>query len=188
MKKFVQSAAVLMLVSVGGCVASGADPQRVAIVASADSRFGSEHPMSGKTVVGNVQGGSNTNAMWMSNVSDTEFEGGLTSSLRSAGLLAEKQSNARYRLVASLQDLKRPLVGLDMTVTMTVRYTVLPIAGGAPIFDEVVSAAGTATMADAFVGSKRLQLANENAARANITEMLRRVRARVGAGTIAPTS
>jgi hypothetical protein len=187
-KKILQSAALFLLIGVSGCVASGADPKRVAIVATADSRFGTEHPMSGKTVVGNVQGGSNTNAMWMSNVSDTEFEGGLTSSLRSAGLLAENQSDARYRLVASLQDLKRPLVGLDMTVTMTVRYTVSPIAGGAPIFDEVVSAAGTATMSDAFAGVKRLQLANENAARANITEMLRRVRARVGPGTIAPTS
>jgi hypothetical protein len=178
-------ASVLFL---SGCVASGADPNRIAIVATADARFPADHPFYGKTSLGNVQGGSNTNPLWMSNVSDTEFESGLLNSLRSAGLLAENQSNARYRMVANLQDLKRPFVGLDMSVTMTVRYTVSPLAGGAPVFDEVVSAVGTATVSDAFIGSKRLQLANEKAAQANIAEMMRRVRLRVSAGSIAPTS
>jgi hypothetical protein len=188
MRKQFSILAICAITFLGGCVASGADPNRIAIVATADARFPADHPLSGKTALGNVQGGSNTNPLWMSNVSDTEFESGLLSSLRSAGLLAENQSEARYRMVANLQDLKRPLVGLDMSVTMTVRYTVSPLAGGAPVFDEVVSAVGTAELGEAFSGAKRLQLANEKAAKANITEMLRRVRARVGSGSIAPSS
>jgi hypothetical protein len=187
-KKRISIIALASFLALGGCVASGADPKRIAIVATADARFPSDHPFAGKTSLGNVQGGSNTNPLWMSNISDTEFESGLLSSLRSAGLLAENQSNAQYRMVANLQDLKRPLVGLDMSVTMTVRYTISPLAGGAPVFDEVVSVVGTATMGEAFAGAKRLQLANEKAANANITEMLRRVRAKVPSGSIAPTS
>jgi hypothetical protein len=188
MKKLVSALALTSFLVLGGCVASGADPNRIAIVATADARFPADHPFANKMSLGNVQGGSNTNPLWMSNVSDTEFESGLLSSLRSAGLLAENQSDAQYRLVANLQDLKRPLVGLDMSVTMTVRYTVSPLSGGAPVFDEVVSAVGTATVGEAFAGVKRLQLANEKAAKANITEMLRRVRSKVPTGTIAPTS
>ncbi|MBL8537932.1 MAG: hypothetical protein JNM59_11065 [Hyphomonadaceae bacterium] len=124
----------------------------------------------------------------MSNIDDEAFKAGLEASLRNAGLLAASPDIARYRLSANLQELNRPLAGLDMSVTMSVRYTLTPIDGGAPVFDKVVRATGVGRMSDAFVGTERLRIANEAAARENITEFLRQLQADVPAQSIAPVS
>lgn len=166
--------------------ASGARPE--AIAADAPVSFDDSHHLRNAVATQRVQGGSNTNPLWMSNISDEQFRAGLDQSMRNAGLLASSPDVARYTLAANLQELDRPLAGFDMSVTMTVRYTLTPVDGGAPIFDEVVSATGVGRMSDAFVGVERLRIANEAAARENITEFLRRLRAAVPAESIAPVS
>ncbi|HVV34615.1 MAG TPA: hypothetical protein VHC73_15415 [Vitreimonas sp.] len=172
--------AVLMLAA----CASGARPER--IVATNVVQFDAGDPMHASMSVEQAQGGSETNPMWMSNLSNESFRAGLEASLRNAGLLAD--GSPRFHVVANLQNVDRPMAGFDMTVTTTVRYTVTPVDGGAPIFDDVVSASGTAHMGDAFMGTERLQMAIEASARENITEFIRRLRARVPAGSVSPVS
>ena len=62
----------------------------------------------------------------------------------------------------------QPLLGLDMTVTTHVRYTLKDTQSGSVVLDKMLVASYTATVGDAFVGAKRLRLANEGSARKNI--------------------
>lgn len=125
--------------------------------------------------VGAVQGGSETNPMWMSNVSNADFKTALESSLRSLNYLADENDKAQIEVTASIVDLKRPMAGIDMSVTSKVRYSALPATGGAPVFDETLAATGTAKFGEALLGVERLRKANEAAVRANIEVFIQRL-------------
>jgi hypothetical protein len=171
---FVVAAAAL---SLGAC-ASGARPDFMALTtANATGVTPAALGQAGyqKLRVSKVQGGSQTNPAWMSNVSDEDFRTALEASLKGFNYTATDASGAAYDVVASITDLQRPMMGLDMSVTIKVRYSITPIAGGAPIFDETLSATGTAKMGEAFAGSERLQKAIEYAVRANIQTFIQRL-------------
>jgi hypothetical protein len=124
-------------------------------------------------ILGPVAGGERTNPLWTSQVDNAPFAAALEESLRTAGLLAERDG-ARYELKAILVKLDQPLLGLNMTVKSEIRY-VLTDRAGAVVLDEVIAASHTATMGEAFAGVKRLRLANEGSARKNIAELIQRL-------------
>lgn len=124
----------------------------------------------------NVQGGTETNPLLMSDVSNADFRLALEASLRQIEYLAADQDGA-YLITASIVDLKQPFAGLDMSVTAKVRYTVVPAAGGAALFDETIATTGTATMGEAFMGVERLRLANEASVKANIETFIKKLSA-----------
>ena len=66
----------------------------------------------------------------------------------------------------------QPLLGLDMTVTTHVRYTLKDTQSGSVVLDKMLVASYTATVGDAFVGAKRLRLANEGAAKENLRSLV----------------
>ena len=165
-----------LLISLGAC-ASGAMPSQMAVSADPALTMQASDPVYHQLKVGNVQGGSDTNPLWMSNVSNADFQAALESSLRNVNLMSDDLAKANLAVSANIIDMQRPLAGLDMTVTAKVRYTVAPAAGGAPVFDDTVAVAGTAKFGDALLGEERLRMAEENAVRANIAEFLRRFEA-----------
>lgn len=185
LKPLLKAALVACALTLGAC-AAGARSQQM--VAAAPTPFAAEHQLRNGVAMHNVQGGSETNPLLSSNIADDQFQAALEQSMRDAGLLAGSAESARYRLSASMQEVNQPMVGFDMSVTMTVRYTLTPVAGGAPIFDEPVRATGVGRMGDAFAGVERLRIANEAAARENIAEFLRRLQAKVPAASVAPVS
>lgn len=126
--------------------------------------------------VGAVSGGSETNPLWMSNVSNNDFRAALESSLRGVNYLSDDPAKANLEVTASIVDLQRPLAGLDMSVTSKIRYTAKPVDGGPTVFDDTVAATGTAKFGDALLGVERLRKANEASISANITEFIRRFR------------
>jgi hypothetical protein len=126
--------------------------------------------------VGAVSGGSDTNPLWMSNVSNGDFKTALEASLRSVNYLSDDSSKAQLEVSASIVDLQRPLAGLDMSVTSTIRYTAKPVDGGPALFDDTIAATGTATLSDALLGVERLRMANEASISANITQFIKRLR------------
>jgi hypothetical protein len=126
--------------------------------------------------VANVSGGTETNPLLWSEISNQSFRQALESSLQGFNYLAPNGSPGQYGVTAAIVDLQQPYAGLDMSVTMKVRYSVQPLVGGTPIFDETISTTGTATMGQAFLGVQRLQMANEAAAKLNIEAFVRRLR------------
>jgi opacity protein-like surface antigen len=127
-----------------------------------------------------VTGGTDTNPLWMSKVGNAEFQAALSSSLGAAGMLANGEG--RYKLQAKLLQLKQPMIGFDMAVDSQVHYTLTETGSGKAVFDRDVIATFTATVGDAFIAVKRLQLANEGSIKKNIQQFMDEVIVETGKG------
>lgn len=75
--------------------------------------------------VAEVTGGRETNPMWTSQVSSDGFRQALEQSLENAGMFSKIVSGSKYQLTADLTRLDQPMMGFDMTVTSTVRYSLI---------------------------------------------------------------
>ena len=118
--------------------------------------------------VADVTGGKETNPMWTSQVSSDGFRRALEKSLENAGMFSNIVAGSKYQLTADLTRLDQPLMGFDMTVTSTVRYSLIENQSRKEIYSRVIQIGHTASVSDAIVGAERLKLANEGAVRANI--------------------
>lgn len=122
-----------------------------------------------KIKIESMKGGSETNPLWVSKVSDSDFKLALEKNLDKANYLAS--SAPMYHLSVEMKRLKQPIFGLDMTVPSTIQYTIKD-EKQTVVFDKVVDASYTATVSDAFVGIKRVRLANEGSIRENISKFI----------------
>jgi hypothetical protein len=120
-----------------------------------------------------VSGGSETNPMWTAQVSNQDLKTALEGSLAAAGYMG---SDGRPMVVtANMIELNQPMAGLDMSVTSRIQYSVT--SDGRVVFNDTVSATGTATIGEAFAGMERLRLANEKSIKENIKQFITRFRA-----------
>lgn len=117
-----------------------------------------------------VDGGEETNPAWTSEINNEEFKKALIASLTNAGLYSK---DGKYRLTAEIIYLAQPSFGFDMTVTMSVKYTLLDFSKNRIIFTRTINKPYTATVSDAFSGVERLRLANEGSAKKNIHYLLK---------------
>jgi uncharacterized lipoprotein YajG len=115
-----------------------------------------------------VTGGRDTNPLWTSQISSDGFRRALEQSLESAGMLSKLSAGSEYQLTADLTRVDQPIMGFDMTVTATVRYSLIDSKTRKEVYGRVINIPYTATTSDAFIGSTRLRLANEGAIRENI--------------------
>jgi len=129
--------------------------------------------LKGSLRLGEVTGGQETDPLWQSEVGNAEFRDALIATLQSHRL-AGTEAEAPYELDAQLIKLEQPLAGFDLTVTATARYVVERRADGSTAFDETITTPFTADFSSSFMAIERLRLANEGAARSNITEFVRR--------------
>jgi hypothetical protein len=152
-----------------GC-ASGAKPENMT--------FSSEHinqydpSLENSVNLTKVYGGETTNPLWTSEISNEAFRTALLTSLINEGLYAE---SGRFELKATLERVDQPIFGLDFEVTTYVRYTLTDSQTSEVIFSELIDAAFTAGIGDAFVGVQRLRLANEGAGKSNIEALMNKL-------------
>jgi hypothetical protein len=168
-------AAGLTAVSLAAC-AEGARPDSMALTMGATPTISPTDPNYKAFRVAHVDGGGKTNPLWMSSVSSEDFQKALENSLRGVGYLADDPAAAKNEITANLQDLQRPLAGLDLTVTSRVHYSAKSTADQMVFFDDVVAASGTAKFGESLIAAQRLQLANEAAMRENIKAFIGRLR------------
>ena len=128
--------------------------------------------MRNNVAVREVSGGKETNPMWVSNVGNSEFEQALENSLRDAGLLSVGKQAGKYTLTAHMEKVDQPLMGISMTVSVTVGYSLIERASGKEILNRRISLPYTASFDAAFMGTERLRLANEGAIRVNIGKIV----------------
>lgn len=150
--------------------ATASQPGAMVPSISAQSIVSSQSNLFEAVSVGPVNGGKNTNPLWASKVSNEDFEEALRQSFAAHAMLATDSGD--YRLDAELVKLKQPMMGIDMSVTSDVKYTLTNVATGAVVFEDIISEKYTAKMSDAFVGVKRLQLANEGSIKSNISTLI----------------
>lgn len=164
----------LFAVILTGCASSAQVPNMT--VADAQAKANTyDAQLQSNVQLSEVAGGQKTNPLWTSEVDGPDFRAALQQSLKNADLLGG--DSAAYALRADLLSLDQPLFGLDFEVTSQVEYTLVEVATNKVILREVVRAPFTAGVGDAFAGVKRLRLANEGSARANIESFLKRLSA-----------
>lgn len=122
--------------------------------------------------VAEVTGGRDTNPMWTSQVSSDAFRRALEQSLESAGMFSKIVAGSKYQLTADLTRLDQPMMGFDMTVGSTVRYSLIENQTRKEVYARVIQVSYTAKMSDAFIGSQRMKLANEGAVKSNIQALI----------------
>jgi hypothetical protein len=165
----------ILLIAVVAVLAGCASPARIdqmTISPDALKTAPNDSPLKQAIGIKSVTGGKDTNPMWVSNISSSDFERALESSLRAAGFLSPVRSAGRFQLTADLIRVDQPMFGFDMTVSATVRYSIVEQATGKEIFSRNIPTSFTATVSNAFVGAERLKLANEGAVRNNFAALI----------------
>ncbi|MDH4216909.1 MAG: hypothetical protein OEV23_08495 [Gallionella sp.] len=120
----------------------------------------------------NVSGGSETNPLWASKVSDADFKAALEQSLKEALLLSGSIEGSKYLLEVKLLKLEQPILGFDLKVVVTAEYILKAKSSGKVVYSKNIVAPFTATISDSAVGVKRLRIANEGAVRSNIEQFI----------------
>jgi hypothetical protein len=166
---------VMVIAPLLAACASGARVEEMTAPPSAVAPVGPSSPAFGAVSLGTVTGGSATNPLWISQVSNENFHAALAQSLAAHRL--EAPTGGRYRLNADLIELDQPWIGLDITVTAKVRYTLTSPGGGAPHFDRTIETPYTAKFGDNLYGVERFRLADEGAIRANIATAIEQLTA-----------
>jgi hypothetical protein len=162
---------VLVICTVAGC-ATPSSPDGMTVTALATAASQVPPRLRSQIAVRDVVGGDETNPMLESNIDSSAFEAALEASLRNSGLGAPNRRAGLYQVAAMIERVDQPVVALDMTVTTTVYYSLIERSSNKSVWSQTVTRSYTARMADAFLGSKRLRMANEGSAKANIQAFL----------------
>jgi len=117
--------------------------------------------------------------MWKSQISDEDFAAALRQSIEQSRLFASvlKDGIGNYQLQAFIAQLNQPMFGASMTVSMEVDYTLTKRQPKEVVWHKPIVSSYTAPFSEAFVGTTRLRLANEGAARKNIEQALQDISA-----------
>lgn len=125
----------------------------------------------GRITVTDVSGGKETNPLWVSQVGNLEFRKALEQSLALSGFLA-KSGTPQLSLSAELVSLDQPVIGLTFDVTSVVNYK---LHRDNTIEQIPITATGSASFSDSWVGSERMRIANERSIKKNIEELIRKL-------------
>lgn len=166
MKLLNRSALICGLMLLIGC-ASPAQFENMIVKQAPDNIFDSA--LKEQVEVATVQGGSETNPLWVSQISNSNFQKAVEESLSIQGLLAD---DGRFNLKVTLLNVDQPMFGLDFEVVTSVNYIVVDNTTNKVLLDETIKAAHTATFGDAFDGVTRLRIANEGSGKNNIKMFL----------------
>lgn len=154
----------------GGCATPSNSSAMVPKVAPAARK----HP---EAVGVAVTGGSATSSMGASKISDQDFAEAIRSAITQSGLFARTVEGGKgdYQLEVQIVRLDQPLFGASFTVKLEATWRLRRGADKAVLWEKAIESSFTATMGDAFVGTTRLRLANEGAARQNIEEAIKQM-------------
>ncbi len=156
-----------------GC-AKPAEVQKMVYQRSQPVLMSIDSPIRETIVIENVVGGQGTK--WRSKVGNSEFREALRRSLDHEGALASDPRDAKYVLNATLVELDQPFTGINPTVSSIVKYQLIDLKSGKPIFDEVIVSSYTTKFSDDYwSSSKRLKLANEGSIRENISAFIKKL-------------
>jgi hypothetical protein len=165
------AAAIVLATALTGC-ATGAKPDAMVV-----EKVAIAHQSSSNVTVA-VSGGKSTSGMGASQISDGDFAQALSDSISKSGLFKEvAASGGRYKLNAFIGKVDQPTMGFSMTVKMEVSYTLVDTQSGKTVWSKNVASEHTAKPSEAFAGVKRLELANEGAAKANIEQAITEISA-----------
>jgi|GEM_PF-372875 len=125
--------------------------------------------LKGQMNVSSVAGGKETNPLWTSQVDNQGFKTALEQSLILAGYKAQNPNTAKYQVDALFQNVDQPMIGFSFDVKSTIIY-VVKSDGNQKMFP--ITATGTASATESFMGSERLRIATEKSIKENIKQFI----------------
>jgi hypothetical protein len=167
MKVFFFVMALFLSFLLSSCASPASYQGMIAAAAPAEQ---SNPKLQGAIMLGVETGGHRTNPALTSQVSNTAFKQALNDSLKSYGYLASSPQQAKYRLNAYLEQLDQSPPGMTFNVMSVVLYT-LSISGTV-VERYHVTAFGSASTSDAFVGETRLRIATERSIKTSIQALM----------------
>jgi hypothetical protein len=117
--------------------------------------------------------GGSTVSFWRgSQIPNDNFTEAVKESLLNSKTFAALSTNwgEDWGLELEIREVNQPMFGFDFTVTTDIKYTLY--LAGKKVYETDIRETGTATMNDTFGGVKRLRIANEYSARANIRKFI----------------
>ncbi len=159
-EKDVKALRLLLLIGLSGVLFGCASGAKVENMSYMEAKHRYADALEANVGVNDVSGGTETNPLWTSEISNDAFRQAVKDSLSSQGLLSE---SGNYDLAIQLLEVKQPIMGFDLTVTTRIRYVLTDKSSDEVVMDEMIITPHTSTMADAFAAVKRLRLANEGA-------------------------
>ena len=160
--------ALAIALSITGC-ATQATNQAMVVAKPAPSV--KQYPYSASVA---TSGGAETSALGSTNIDNAELKTAIEKSIRDSKLFREvvDGKGGQYQLSVVVIQMSKPMLGLDFTVALEAGWTLVRASDNKVVLRQVFKSSHTAKLGDAFVGTKRLQLAVEGAARANIEQGL----------------
>ncbi len=119
----------------------------------------------------NLTGGKKS--IIVSKVDNEGFSKAIENSLANMGYLSPDSSVAPYQLRVSLEDLKQPILGLDLKVVCKAKYSLYDNKLKKTVFEQTLTTPYTAPFSSAYMADERLRLANEGAVKENIKAFLK---------------
>ena len=156
MKKMTLSFLVIFL---GSCVASNPDLMTPSEI----------------IINNNIEGSAQVNVVGSNEriIPNESFRQAVENALLHSGLFTGDPK--QYRLNVSVLAIENPLVGVNLTAELRVRWVLFDVDQGQEIFNEVIATEYTATMGDSLLAAQRMTIANENAAKENIRNALQSI-------------
>ena len=169
---FATAAAIGLLLALGGC----ASPTTHQAMMPAKLELAQHHA---QTVTVTAGGGSDTNALGKSQISDAELRLAVVESIKQTKAFSSVIEGAKgdYLLNVSIFSLTQPSFGMSFTVGIEMGWTLTKADSGAVVWREAIKSEHTATVSDAFAGVESLRLATEGAARNNVALGLAKISA-----------
>lgn len=159
--------AIFAVVTAGSMLGGCATPTTSAGMTPTAIKTTTKHA---KTVSVAVAGGQETDSMGKSQVSNSVMAQAITDAINTSktfsGVVQGKSGD--YMLSVNIVNVDQPSFGTSFTVKLEAGWTLQRVDTGAVVWQESLKSEHTATMGDAFVGTERLRLATEGAARNNI--------------------
>ena len=134
--------------------------------------YKSEKKIGDKIYIKSVTDGKKTNPLWTSKISNENFEAAFKKSVIESEVFSKIDSisnNDDWVLEINLISVDQPFFGATFTVKTIIEYKLY--YKNELKFSKNIKQSGSATMSDALIGAKRLQLANEVSAKNNIKSL-----------------
>lgn len=124
-------------------------------------------------------GGNETNPLWSADIANDDLRAAIEQSVAKTALFKEvvKGKSGDYELSVSITKLSKPSFGAAFTVDMEAGWTLIKVADKSVALREVIKSTYTGGAFDSLVGTTRLRMSVEGAARNNIKQGLQAIAA-----------
>lgn len=162
---------VMVVGGVSGCAASPAKSTGMTV---RNAKIQKQHPYSVKIV---VEGGSSTDPLGFTPVSNEAFAEAVANSIIGLKLFSEVRNDGGGDYLLSIQifSIEQQPIGFNLTTYVEVGWSLVDVVTGKRVMRKIINSSYTATAGEAFAGVKRIRLATEGAVRKNIEEGIQEI-------------